>query len=312
MPEGIVAEVDGGFATIDFVDTSLRGPALNRLLDIGGPATIETLTRVKGSPRRQYRVPEGNAREAGLIDQPARGLNVDGSPDANPTTGGTGTTTSGVVDQGAADTGFAAALKAADPNVNPGLDNENWHTPTAEYTSANKFVATSANNASVDGSPVLNGRPQIFTGSGGVSVDSNLTHPLTSSDLINYVAENGNGLTRSDAVREPQVPAAHIAGALAEQPAALGSDPGGYAPTPQSAPQAASLPTSHVVSPFAAGPVPAESGPVGPRPGHLPEGEPDETWKRPEINAYAEWQRIPGAAEMANKAEVLNAIHGAA
>lgn len=67
MPEGIIAEIDGGFATIDFVDRSLRGPALQKLLEIGGPETIETLTR--SGPRRQYRVPEGNAREAGLIDE---------------------------------------------------------------------------------------------------------------------------------------------------------------------------------------------------------------------------------------------------
>ncbi|AWN04217.1 hypothetical protein FDJ57_gp16 [Gordonia phage Sour] len=67
MPEGIIAEIDGGFATLDFVDRSLRGPALQKLLEIGGPETIETLTR--SGPRRQYRVPEGNAREAGLIDE---------------------------------------------------------------------------------------------------------------------------------------------------------------------------------------------------------------------------------------------------
>ncbi len=68
MPDGIVATVeDDGFATLDFVDQSLRGPSLATLLNIGGPDSIETLTR--RGPRRLYRVPEGNAREAGLIDK---------------------------------------------------------------------------------------------------------------------------------------------------------------------------------------------------------------------------------------------------
>lgn len=306
MPEGIVAEVDSGFATLDFVDTTLRGPSLHKLLEIGGPATIETITR--RGPRRQYRVPEGNARAAGLIDEPseqARGLDVDGTPDDNPTTGGTGTTTSGAIHQGVADTGAAAALKAADPNVNPGLDKENWHTPTAEHTSANKFVGVVSNAA------VLHSRNQVFTGTGGLSDDSNLTHPATSSDLIAYVKEHGNGLTRSDAKREPQVPAAHIAGALRDQPAALGSDPGGYAPPPDRPAAHVDLTAGAVVSPFADGPPAPASSSETARPSELPEGVPDDKWKRAELNAYAEWRRIPGAAEMGSKAEVLTAIQKA-
>ncbi|WP_201792998.1 hypothetical protein LIX17_06815 [Mycobacterium avium subsp. hominissuis] len=70
MPETRTAGVDvvvaDGFATIDFVDRELRGPALAKLIDIGGPGSVEPLTR-KG-PRKRYRVPEGNAREAGLLD----------------------------------------------------------------------------------------------------------------------------------------------------------------------------------------------------------------------------------------------------
>lgn len=69
MPKGVETYVDSGFAVIDFVDSSLRGPALAKLLDIGGPGTVETLTRE--GPRRRYRVPEGNAREAGLLDTPS-------------------------------------------------------------------------------------------------------------------------------------------------------------------------------------------------------------------------------------------------
>lgn len=67
MPYGVTAIVEGGFATLDFTDSRLRATALGVLLDIGGPETIETDT---GGPRRTYRVPEGNAREAGLLDDP--------------------------------------------------------------------------------------------------------------------------------------------------------------------------------------------------------------------------------------------------
>ena len=63
MPEGVISEVVDGFATIDFVDGSLKGAALARLMDIGGPASIQTITRE--GPRRKYRVPEGNAAQAG-------------------------------------------------------------------------------------------------------------------------------------------------------------------------------------------------------------------------------------------------------
>ncbi|KAB7761183.1 hypothetical protein [Mycolicibacterium mucogenicum] len=68
MPAGVEVVVDEGFATIDFVDATLRGPGLAKLLEIGGPETIEPLTREKGAERKLYRVPEGNAREAGLLD----------------------------------------------------------------------------------------------------------------------------------------------------------------------------------------------------------------------------------------------------
>lgn len=66
MPKGVEVLVDDGFATIDFTDRALRGPGLARLIAVGGPETIETLTLT--GPRRLYRVPEGNAREAGLLD----------------------------------------------------------------------------------------------------------------------------------------------------------------------------------------------------------------------------------------------------
>jgi len=85
---GVAVAVADGLATIDFIDPGLRGPALARLIDIGGPLSVETLTR--RGPRRLCRVPEGNAREAGLLDD---GTEVDA--------------------HASGDSGFAAALADA-------------------------------------------------------------------------------------------------------------------------------------------------------------------------------------------------------
>ncbi|MEU9805434.1 hypothetical protein [Mycobacterium sp. NPDC050853] len=68
MPVGVEVVVEDGFATIDFVDKALRGPGLAKLLEVGTPPdAIEKLTR--SGPRPVYVVPEGNAREAGLLDE---------------------------------------------------------------------------------------------------------------------------------------------------------------------------------------------------------------------------------------------------
>ncbi|WP_166905924.1 hypothetical protein [Mycobacterium sp. DL440] len=66
MPTGVDVAVEDGFATIEFVDPSLRGPGLGKLLEVGTPPElIEKVTR----PRLAYIVPEGNARLAGLLDE---------------------------------------------------------------------------------------------------------------------------------------------------------------------------------------------------------------------------------------------------
>lgn len=65
MPEGISVIVDDeGFANITFENPLLRGPALDKLIKIGGAETVEKSTE-HGYP--SYRVPEGNARAAGLL-----------------------------------------------------------------------------------------------------------------------------------------------------------------------------------------------------------------------------------------------------
>jgi hypothetical protein len=66
MPKGVIVTVEDGFATLEFTDNRLRATSLGVLIDIGGPETIDIST---GGRRKTYRVPEGNAREAGLIDE---------------------------------------------------------------------------------------------------------------------------------------------------------------------------------------------------------------------------------------------------
>jgi hypothetical protein len=64
MPAGIEAVVEDGFATVDFINKSLRGPALEKLRKAGSKVTKET----RVGPRARYVMPEADARAAGLID----------------------------------------------------------------------------------------------------------------------------------------------------------------------------------------------------------------------------------------------------
>lgn len=67
MPKGIEAESADGFVTLTFIDRSLRGHALAKILDVVGPEFIDVST---GGTLRSYTVPEFAAREAGLLDEP--------------------------------------------------------------------------------------------------------------------------------------------------------------------------------------------------------------------------------------------------
>lgn len=97
MPEGIAVEITNGFATIA-PSSEKRQDVLNALLKSTPVELIEKLTR--SGPTVQYRVPEGNAREAGLVD------------------GASGP----VLDR--KDLGFADALVEADPNA---YGESHWH-----------------------------------------------------------------------------------------------------------------------------------------------------------------------------------------
>lgn len=84
MPEGVNVLVEDDEATIEFVDQSLRGQGLGKLLKAGGPERVRKVTR----PTVAYIVPESVARAAGFIDgeapaaepAPSKGYD-DGLPD---------------------------------------------------------------------------------------------------------------------------------------------------------------------------------------------------------------------------------------
>lgn len=136
MPAGIEVVVEEGFATIDFVDGTLRGPGLAKLLEVGTPPeAIEKLTRE--GPRAVYVVPEGNAREAGLLDE----VDDDDQPPA------------GMTDETTGDDGSGAALPLAEP-VSTDADGTAIGDPTQEPLPTGDF----APKAWPEGDPELDWR----------------------------------------------------------------------------------------------------------------------------------------------------------
>lgn len=136
MPAGIEVVVEEGFATIDFVDGTLRGPGLAKLLELGTPPeAIEKLTRE--GPRAVYVVPEGNAREAGLLDE----VDDDYQPPA------------GMTDETTGDDGSGAALPLAEP-VSTDADGTAIGDPTQEPLPTGDF----APKAWPEGDPELDWR----------------------------------------------------------------------------------------------------------------------------------------------------------
>lgn len=111
MPEGIAVEIENGFATIA-PDPGKVNEVLTSLLAVTPAELIEQNTR--SGPGIQYVVPEGNAREAGLVDE----VSLDAA----------------VLDR--ADLGYADALQEADPNAH----DDHWHQPTVSVE-GNVYVA---------------------------------------------------------------------------------------------------------------------------------------------------------------------------
>jgi len=79
MPIGVSVEVDDGYARVTFPDERKRGPAVAALLKTGAPISVRTGGRVKA-----YIVPEGNAREAGLIDVTSTDVSMSATPAMTP------------------------------------------------------------------------------------------------------------------------------------------------------------------------------------------------------------------------------------
>jgi hypothetical protein len=79
MAEGIEVEVRDGFAHIQFLDREKAGPAIAKLLELGGPELIDIDTR--SNPRKTYIVPEGTARDAGLLDDSESGSETPAEPE---------------------------------------------------------------------------------------------------------------------------------------------------------------------------------------------------------------------------------------
>jgi hypothetical protein len=192
MPAGVETYVDGGFATVDFVDPALRGPALGRLIELGGSESIEVITRE--GPRRKYRVPEGNARSVGLIDSP-----VDATA--------------------AGDTSYAADLAAADPN-GPGVSRPVM--PTSDESNASLPVpqADVLGNTSVLTSP----EPTDNAPSGAVRPHAELVAQMRdkADEKRATVAERKAEL---DAEKPPTASAGALNASLAVQTGALATDP---------------------------------------------------------------------------------------
>lgn len=285
MPAGIAATVEGGYATIDFIDPAKRGPSLKALIDLAGPDSIETITR--RGPRRQYRVLVGNAQAAGLLD----GDEVARVPSAGQ------------------DSGKAAALVAADPNVNATADNAgDWHTPVDQHTSRNKFVGatTSAQERAMT--------PPRFTGTATPFGGSKASDTPTHREVIDHVKASSSVM----AVGGVQ-PVSERAAALSEPPAEV-HHPGHQAnaglSTIQSVeptdPQGATvLPADLKVStapPTDTGAVEQPTGALA-APKAYPDGEPTTEWKRSELDAYAAASpREIDTTDRPNKQAVIDAI----
>lgn len=170
MPAGIEVVVEEGFATIDFVDGTLRGPGLAKLLEVGTPPeAIEKLTRE--GPRAVYVVPEGNAREAGLLDE------VD-DDDQLP---------AGMTDETTGDDGSVTALPPAEP-VSTDADGTAIGDPTQEPLPTGDF----APKAWPEGDPELDWRrPELdaYAASKGLDTKELPNKEAVFAAIVKHAAE---------------------------------------------------------------------------------------------------------------------------
>jgi hypothetical protein len=125
MPEGIAVQIVDGYATIA-PDPDKINDVVTALLATTPAELIETNTR--SGPSVQYVVPEGNAREAGLIDEASLAA--------------------AVLDQ--TDLGPAVALVDADPNAEHN-DDTDWHQPVPTVEDAAYVAGRNGENGILSG-----------------------------------------------------------------------------------------------------------------------------------------------------------------
>lgn len=289
MPEGIIATVDGGYATLDFTDKSKRGPALAALIESGGPGIVETISR--SGPRRKYRVPEGNARELGLIDDE----------------------TEGAVYSAGHDTGSAARLSESDPQA--GLDGGDVSRPVAP-TSANAFVGqTSAADERALALPPQQVEDAVSEGFGGLNASETTVHVDTIAHVLDGSSVRAVGgvqpVVTPDAEKDHSHPGAAANLGLADQFSGnphqettyveAGASVGDYTPNPTVQDVTA---TQGAVA--VADPVETHDH----APGELVE-EPSIDWTREALNDYASKHGVDNPEALPKKQAVLDAINDA-
>lgn len=278
MPEGIIATVDGGYATLDFVDRSLKGPSLDKLIEAGGPGIVETISR--SGPRRKYRVPEGNAREAGLIDDDVEGA----------------------VYSAGHDSGNAERLQAANAEA---IEVGAVTRPDAP-TSANAYVGqTTAAEERELAPPPQQVADAVTEGFGGRNAAQTTPHVDVISTVLDASTVRAVGGVQPVNTPTPDKDYEHPAAAanlgLADQYAGLadreptyvegGQSNGDYTPNPS---------VQDVTSTHGSTATVADDA---------PEGEPSEDWKRADLNAYASAHGVDNPASLPNKGAVLDAIN---
>lgn len=69
MAEGVDVDIVDGIAELTFHDAQIKGEALAKLIELGGPHAVAVDT---GGTKRSYKVSEELAAKAGLIDKPKR------------------------------------------------------------------------------------------------------------------------------------------------------------------------------------------------------------------------------------------------
>ncbi|MGV0738230.1 hypothetical protein ABQF35_14280 [Mycobacterium syngnathidarum] len=272
MPAGVAVVVENGFATIDFVDSSKRGPGLQALLDVGTPPElIEKLTR--SGPRVRYVVPEGNAREAGLLDEVSE-VDALEQPDT---------------------TSARDAIGAVPP----------------EFPSTRDLHAQVLRSGSYSHEYAVGGLVEA-AGTGvaneGVVAQSGETVELVGTDTGGpYTvlpelpdASYGPGSTPLEPLTSASEPTGDAQGSQAEQ----ASEPLDAIIGTADATDAASAGDAELIE------IPG-GGTVESATQAWPDGEPELEWKRPELDAYAASKGID-TRELPNKRDVLAAITKAA